>query len=1343
MSATNSFTVTVTEVNSAPALPLQTNRTVLELTTLLVTNTATDGDVPAQALTYQLVSPPAGASINTNGLIAWTPAEDLGPGTYTLTTVVTDNGTPALSATNSFTVTVTEVNSAPALPLQTNRTVLELTTLLVTNAATDADIPINGLTYSLVNPPDGAGIDTNGVIAWTPTAIQGSSTNLITTVVTDDGVPSLSATNTFTVYVTPTNHAPVLSAQADRTTAELTTLVVTNTATDADLLANTLAYTLAGAPEGATVSPGGVITWTPTETQGPGTYTLTTVVTDNGVPPLSATNSFAVTVTEVNSAPVLPLQTNQTVLDLTVLLVTNTATDADIPAHLLTYSLVDPPNGAVIDTNGVIAWPPNAMRRSSTNVVTTVVSDNGVPPLSATNTFTVYVTATNSAPMLPEQVDRTTAELTMLVVTNAATDADLPANALAYALVEAPAGATISEAGVITWTPAEAQGPGIYTLTTVVTDSGVPPLSATNSFAVTVTEVNSAPLLPLQTNRTVLELTTLLVTNTATDADIPANALTYSLVDPPDGAGIDTNGVIVWTPTEAQGPGTYTLTTVVTDSGAPSLGATNSFAVTVTEMNSAPVLAAQADQTIAELTTLVVTNTATDDDLPATAPVYTLVGGPAGATISDAGVITWTPSEAQGSGTYTLTTVVTDSGAPPLSATNSFAVTVTEVNSAPVLPLQTNRSVMELAILVVTNTATDADNPANGLSYSLVDPPDGAGIDTNGVIAWTPTETQGTGAYTLTTVATDDGVPPLSATNTFTVYVTATNSAPVLPEQVDRTTTELTMLVVTNAATDGAVPANTLAYALVGAPVGATISDAGVITWTPSEAQGSGTYTLTTVVTDGGVPPLSATNSFSVTVTEVNSAPVLPTQADRTIAELTPLVVTNTAADADLPANALAYALVGAPAGATISDTGIITWTPSEVQGPGTYTLTTVVTDNGTPPLSATNSFAVTVTEVNRAPVLPLQTNRTVLELATLLVTNAASDPDIPASLLTYSLVNPPAGATIDADGVIAWTPTALQGPSTNLITTVVTDAGVPPLSTTNTFSVFVSATNSGPATLFADDFTRGTEPGTLSPWTAQLGRWTVTSGVLEGGFNGKQANAFAYVSNTWTNYAVQAQVQFPAGAYGGGVGAFLNSQTGARYAAWIYPENSPGGSRVLKLLKFQTWTSWAYQGLNSASMQEVSLPAVGTGWHTLTLAVSNAQIRVDYDTNQLISVTDAETTPYTGGGISVDMQNDSTKYVMTIDNVRVDSLMAGTNGVPNNDTVAPLIESTALTQDGVVIAWRAVSGKNYRLQFTEGFGNTNWNDVLPEVLATGPLAAATNSPGNSAQRFYRVMLVQ
>src|SRR4029453_1017422 len=110
------FTVTVNEVNGAPVLPNQADRTIAELTTLTVTNSATDPDLPANALTYQLVSPPPGASISASGVISWTPNEAQGPGTATFTTIVMDNGTPALRATNTFTGTVNEGNGAPVLP---------------------------------------------------------------------------------------------------------------------------------------------------------------------------------------------------------------------------------------------------------------------------------------------------------------------------------------------------------------------------------------------------------------------------------------------------------------------------------------------------------------------------------------------------------------------------------------------------------------------------------------------------------------------------------------------------------------------------------------------------------------------------------------------------------------------------------------------------------------------------------------------------------------------------------------------------------------------------------------------------------------------------------------------------------------------------------------------------------------------------------------------------------------------------------------------------------------------------------------------------------------------------
>jgi hypothetical protein len=80
----------------------------------------------------------------------------------------------------------------------------------VTNTATDTDIPANILTYQLINPPLGAQIDTNGVITWTPTAEQGGTSNQFETVVTDDGIPPMSATNAFTVVVRAPPPPPVI-----------------------------------------------------------------------------------------------------------------------------------------------------------------------------------------------------------------------------------------------------------------------------------------------------------------------------------------------------------------------------------------------------------------------------------------------------------------------------------------------------------------------------------------------------------------------------------------------------------------------------------------------------------------------------------------------------------------------------------------------------------------------------------------------------------------------------------------------------------------------------------------------------------------------------------------------------------------------------------------------------------------------------------------------------------------------------------------------------------------------------------------------------------------------------
>jgi hypothetical protein len=595
-------------------------------------------------------------------------------------------------------------------------------------------------------------------------------------------------------------------------------------------------------------------------------------------------------------------------------------------------------------------------------------------------------------------------------------------------LINPPTGAVISTNGVITWTPSENQGPGTNTITTVVTDNGVPPLSATNNFDVVVTEVNVAPVLPAQTNLIIAELSLLTVTNTATDSDIPANTLAYQLINPPAGAAIDTNGVITWTPTESEGPSTNTIVTVVTDNGVPPLSRTNSFNVTVTEANNnGPVLGVQTNRTIAELTMLVVTNSATDADLPANPLSYTLINPPAGAAINTNGVITWTPGENEGPGTNTITTVVTDNGVPPLSATNSFDVVVTEVNVAPILPAQTNVFVAEMALLVVTNTATDSDIPINALTYSLVNPPSGAAIDTNGVITWTPAGNQGPAIYTITTVVMDDGVPPLSATNSFDVSVGEVNTAPVLPVQTNMTIAELSALIVTNTASDADAPANVLTYQLVNPPSGAVIDTNGVIAWTPAENQGPGTYTLTTVVTDNGAPTMSATNSFDVTVTEVNGAPIA-TDGNVTTPEDTATNIVLIASDADVPTNTLTFSISITPTNGVLSNfdtnAGTVTYTPNlNFNGPDHFAFT--VSDGS---LTATGHVSLTVTPVNDAPVA--QNDSYGMQIGTTLTISApgvlGNDSDVESTSLTAILGTGPAFGVLNlnANGSFDYTPT-------------------------------------------------------------------------------------------------------------------------------------------------------------------------------------------------------------------------------------------------------------------------------------------------------------------------------
>lgn len=157
---------------------------------------------------------------------------------------------------------------------------------------------------------------------------------------------------------------------------------------------------------------------------------------------------------------------------------------------------------------------------------------------------------------------------------------------LTYSLSNAPAGATINSTnGIFTWTPTEAQGPGVYNIIVRVTDNNLPPASDAKTFQVTVTETNQAPILAAIASRIVHAGTFVTFTNSATDADLPTNTLSFSLdASVPALASIDPiSGVFGWQTSDALTGSTNNITVRVTDNGIPPLSDAKLFSIAVLE----------------------------------------------------------------------------------------------------------------------------------------------------------------------------------------------------------------------------------------------------------------------------------------------------------------------------------------------------------------------------------------------------------------------------------------------------------------------------------------------------------------------------------------------------------------------------------------------------------------------------------------------------------------------------------------------------------------------------------------------------------------------------------------
>ena len=439
-------------------------------------------------------------------------------------------------------------------------------------------MPAQFLTYSLdPGAPPGAAINpTNGVFTWTPTEAQGPSTNVVTLRVTDTGFPALSDFKTITIIVNEVNTAPALAAVADKAVVKGGLLTFTVSATDADIPAQKLTYSLAaGAPSGASINPAtGLFMFTALNAQVLSTNKVTINVNDNGAPALSDSKTF------------------------TVFVVSGFATNVSLIPTGSVWKYRDTGE----DLGG--AWSAPAFNDTTWNRgpgllgygagdESTIV---GYGPNSSAKYITTYfrrafqVIDPSLFNLLSLRVRRDDGVVIFLNGAELFRD-NLPAGPITYLT---PASTSASGTNKTVYHVSGPLDPRTLVAGTNVVAAEVHQRSGSSSamdFDLELSGIaakadNAPPVLAKIGDRTVLGGSLLTFTAKATDSDVPAQVLTYSLdAGAPSEAGIDPEkGLFTWVPTATGMTGPHQITVRVTDSASPALNDFETINIEVREL---------------------------------------------------------------------------------------------------------------------------------------------------------------------------------------------------------------------------------------------------------------------------------------------------------------------------------------------------------------------------------------------------------------------------------------------------------------------------------------------------------------------------------------------------------------------------------------------------------------------------------------------------------------------------------------------------------------------------------------------------------------------------------------
>ncbi|MBI5953696.1 MAG: cadherin domain-containing protein [Chloroflexi bacterium] len=466
----------------------------------------------------------------------------------------------------------------------------------------------------------------------------------------------------------------------------------------------------------------------------------------------TATQRIAPLAISVNTSPGITSSSTVSVAENNLAALNVTATDADIPTQALTYSIssgadaglfsINPSTGELVFAAKPDYEAPADAGRDNIYNLTVQVSDGTA---TAAQEVTVTVNSANdNSPVVTSGNAISVSENTTAVLNVTATDADIPSQPLTYSIVggaDAARFAINSSTGELTFVsapdfdlPSDAGADNAYNITVQASDGE---LVGVQDVTVTIVPVNdNAPVITSIANPSVAENNPVVTTVTATDADLPPQPLTYSIaggadstlftVNPSTGELTFVSAADYEAPKDAGTNNVYNVTVQASDG---TLTVSQDVVVTVTPVNdNMPVITSPASFSIPENTTVVTTVIATDADLPAQPLTFSIVSG------ADAMLFTINPStgaldfvtardfeapnDAGGDNVYNLMIQVSDGA---FNLTKELTVTVLPVNdNAPVVILPDKFSIPENTTTIATLTATDADRPAQPLTYSII-----------------------------------------------------------------------------------------------------------------------------------------------------------------------------------------------------------------------------------------------------------------------------------------------------------------------------------------------------------------------------------------------------------------------------------------------------------------------------------------------------------------------------------------------------------------------------------------------------------------------------------------------